>query len=95
MKNDSLLRTLAGAQVAVGLCLASLCAWHIYGTRVLSRQARQLVELNQNKRALQQLVAASVDYGRTQAGIHPLLQSLNIRMTANPAPMLKPQGDQH
>ena len=83
MKQDSTLRFLAGVQVILALFVTALCAWHIYGTRVVNRQALYLAESAHNRRAYELLLAASIEYAGRQPAIHPTLASVGVKITTN------------
>lgn len=86
MKQDSTLRFLAGLQVILALFVTALCAWHIYGTRVVNRQSLRLAESNHNRRVYDMLLAASIEYAGRQPAIHPTLAAVGVKITTNAPP---------
>lgn len=90
MKHDSNLRLLASLQIILALLLAALCAWHIYATRVMNRQANALAMSAHNRRAYDLLLAASIEYAGRNAAIHPTLRAVGVTITTN-APATPPK----
>lgn len=86
MKHDSNLRLLASLQIILALLLAALCALQISATRVINRQARDIAVSLNNRRAYDQLLAASIDYAGKNPAIQPALRAVGVTITTNAAP---------
>lgn len=81
MKGNSLLVILALLIAVASLCVMGLAGWHILLTRDLNRTQFMISQFELRQNRLRALVNECAEYGKRNAAIHPLLQSIGVKIT--------------
>ncbi len=82
---------LAGVLLLSSIITSGLCAWYVWSSRQNLMVQAEVARLNMLGAAIRSLLGDSIDYGKRNPTIVPLLQSWKV-LPATPAPVTPPAG---